>query len=232
VAAITIADVDRGRWILLGAGAAPRVLVVLGGAGFAVARLRAEAADATAVVAADAGAAFCLEAGLMPDAEVGDFDSLPEGVLERIPADRLFESSSAETNDLEKALAHVAARWGNDVDVALAAGAAFAGGRADHALANLGPLVAEPHARVAMVDGEGRLFALRRGRATFEGLPGTTLSVLPWTLHGVTVSERGVRWPLERAAIRLGGQGISNELTHDVADVEVHEGVALVWIGA
>jgi thiamine pyrophosphokinase len=232
VAAITIEDVDRGRWTLLGAGAAPRVLVVLGGAGFAAARLRDEAADATAVVAADAGAAFCLEAGLMPDAVVGDFDSLAEPVRARIPADRLFGSDWAETNDLEKALAHVAARWRDDVDVALAAGAAFEGGRADHALANLGPLVAEPHARITMVDGEGRLFALRRGRATFEGLTGATLSVLPWTLHGVTVSERGVRWPLERAAIRLGGRGISNALTQDVANVEVHEGVALVWVGA
>jgi hypothetical protein len=36
---------------------------------------------------------------------------------------------------------------------------------------------------------------------------GATLSVLPWTLHGTLVSERGVRWPLDRVKILLGGHG-------------------------
>jgi thiamine pyrophosphokinase len=230
VAAITIDDADRGRWTLRGAGASSRVLVVLGGAGFAPARLRDEAADATALVAADAGAAFCLESGLMPDAVVGDFDSLTDEVRARIPADRLHPNNDAGTNVLEKALALVAARWGDDVDVALAAGAAFEGGRADHALANLGPLLREPHARLSMIDGEGRMFALRQGRAAFADLPGATLSVLPWTLHGTLVSERGVRWPLERVKLLLGGHGLSNAITGADAAVEVHEGVALVWV--
>ena len=230
MAAITIDDDDRGRWILKGAGASPRVLVVLGGAGFDAARLRDEASDATALVAADSGAAFCLESGLMPDAVVGDFDSLPDAVREKIPPDRLHPESSTESNDLEKALAHVAARWGDDVDVLLAAGVAAGGGRSDHTLANLGPLLREPHARVALVDGEGRLFALRHGRAAFADMAGATLSVLPWTLHGVTVSERGVRWPLDRVKLLLGGRGISNAIAEGDAAVEVHDGVALVWV--
>src|SRR5262245_32139073 len=125
MAGITIEDEDRGRWTLLGPGAQPRVLVVLGGATFDPARLRAEAADATALVAADAGAAFCLEAGLMPDAVVGDFDSLPASARARIPAEKLHESKDPQTNDLEKALAFVRARHGDDVDIVLAAGAAL-----------------------------------------------------------------------------------------------------------
>jgi len=230
VAAITIDDTDRGRWILRGAGASESVLVVLGGAGFAPARLRDEAADTSAIVAADAGAAFCLESGLMPDAVVGDFDSLPDDVRARIPAERLHPNNDVGTNDLEKALALVRARWGDDVDVVLAAGAAFQGGRADHALANLGPLLREPHARLSLVDGEGRMFALRHGRAGFTDMSGATLSVLPWTLHGTLVSERGVRWPLDRVKLLLGGHGLSNAIVDEDALVEVHEGVALVWV--
>jgi thiamine pyrophosphokinase len=232
VAAITIEDQDRGRWTLLGAGASASILIVLGGAGVGPERLRSEAAASGGLVAADAGAVLCLEAGLMPDAVVGDFDSLPVEARVKIPPDRLHASDDGETNDLEKALVLVRARWGADVDVALAAGAGVGGGRSDHSIANLGPLLKEPHERLSLVDGEGRLFALRRGRALLAGLEGRKVSLLPWTLHGVTASERGVRYPLERAHLRLGGRGISNEITAKDAAVEVHDGVALVWVEA
>ena len=66
--------------------------------------------------------------------------------------------------------------------------------------------------------------------AAFSGMQQATLSVLPWTLHGTLVSERGVRWPLERARLLLGGLGLSNAIVADDALVEVHEGVALVWV--
>ena len=74
------------------------------------------------------------------------------------------------------------------------------------------------------------MFALRHGRAVFSGMQQATLSVLPWTLHGTLVSERGVRWPLERVKLSLGGHGLSNAIVAGDALVEVHEGVALVWV--
>jgi thiamine pyrophosphokinase len=233
---ITIEDQDRGAWTVLDAGApagdAGRVLVVLAGAGFAPGRLRAEAARAGTLVAADAGAAHCLAAGLVPAAVVGDLDSLPEEARARLDPATLHRSGDDGTNDLEKALAWVAAHRGEGMEVVLAAGGSADGGRLDHALANLGPLVREPHARVTMIDGEGRLLALRHGRATIAGLAGRRLSLLPWSLHGVVVSESGVRFPLDRALLHLGGRGVSNEVTGDEAVVTVHDGVALVWIGA
>jgi thiamine pyrophosphokinase len=236
---ITIEDQDRGTWTLLDSEAAGRdggrSLIVLAGAGFAPARLRAEAARAGTVVAADAGAALCLESDLVPAAVVGDFDSLPDAVRVRLDPALLHRSDDAATNDLEKALAWVAARGGPGGpagEVVLAAGGGVDGGRMDHALANLGPIVREPHGRISMVDGEGRLFALRSGRAVVHGLPGRRLSLLPWSLHGVRASESGVRYPLDRAHLMLGGRGVSNELVADEATVTVHEGVALVWVEA
>jgi thiamine pyrophosphokinase len=239
MAAIQVEDRDRGRWTVwsddaddAGAASGARVLVVLGGAGFDTGRLKDEAARATAVVAADAGALLCLEAGLESEAVVGDFDSLPEAARAKIDAARLRPSSDAETNDLEKALAWVSSRHGAGTEVVLAAGAAVDGGRMDHALANLGPLLREPHGRISMVDGEGRLFALRSGRAVLSGLEGKLVSLLPWSLVGVEASETGVLYPLDRARIALGGRGVSNEVDADEATIEVHEGVALVWVGA
>ena len=229
---ITIDDQDRGRWALLGPRDEPRVLIVLAGAGFDHARLRQESARCDALVAADAGAALCVAAGLMPDSIVGDFDSLPAETRAKLDPTRFFPSDDVETNDLEKALAHVTARWGAEAEVVLAAGGGVHGGRMDHALANLGPLVREPHGRISMVDGEGRLFAVRRGRATLEDLVGRKLSLLPWTLHGVTASESGLRYPLRRERLKLGGRGVSNEIVDELATVEVEDGVALIWVEA
>jgi len=229
---LRIDDRDRGAWTVLddGAPAAARVLVVLAGAGFDHARLRAEAARSTAVAAADAGALLCRAAGIDPAAVVGDFDSIPSSALAAFPPDRLHPSSDPETNDLEKALAWVARKFGPDIEVALAAGGGVDGGRMDHALANLGPLVREPHGRMSMIDGEGRLFALRHGSVVAQGMTGRRLSILPWSLHGVTVSETGVRYPLDHAHLFLGGRGLSNEVADGEATVTVHEGVALVWV--
>ncbi|MEP7028383.1 MAG: thiamine diphosphokinase [Candidatus Eisenbacteria bacterium] len=229
---IQIEDEDRGSWTLLGQAAGPRVLVVLAGAGFGHARLREEAGRCAALVAADAGAALCLAAGLMPDAVVGDFDSLPADARARIAPDLLHASDDPETNDLEKALAFIAEAWGADAEVVLAAGGGVDGGRMDHALANLGPLVREPHARISMLDGEGRLIALRKGTVTIDGLAGRRLSLLPWTLQGVTATESGMRYPLDRAHVTLRGRGVSNEIVAERAVVEVRSGVALVWIEA
>lgn len=234
---IHVDDKDRGAWALLDDAAprdvaAPRVLVVLAGAGFDHARLRAEAGRADQVVAADAGAALCLAAGIDPAAVVGDFDSLPEATRAALDPAKLHPSDDPETNDLEKALALVEARFGGAATIVLAAGGGVDGGRMDHALANLGPLLREPHRRISMVDGEGRLFALRSGRATLDGLAGRRLSLLPWSLHGVTVSEEGVRYPLTGVLLHLGGRGVSNEIVADSATVIVHEGVALAWVEA
>ncbi len=231
---LRIDDQDRGAWTLLDDAADPaigsHVLVVLAGAGFDHARLRAEAARATGVVAADAGALLCRAANLEPIAVVGDFDSIPSAALATFPPDRLHPSNDPDSNDLEKALAWVAKRFGPTAEVTLAAGGGVDGGRIDHALANLGPLLREPHGRISMLDGEGRLFALRHGRLQARELAGRRLSILPWSLHGITVSESGVRYPLDHERLVLGGRGVSNEITAGLATVTVHDGVALVWV--
>jgi len=233
---IRIEDQDRGTWAPLGGradeGSATRVLVVLAGAGFAPERLRAEARRADFVVAADAGAALALHAGLALEAIVGDFDSLDPAVQRGFDAARLHRDDDPHTNDLEKALAHVAATWGPHTEVVLAGGATVDGGRMDHALANLGPLVHEPHARISMIDGDGRLLALRHGTVHVSDGAGHGVSLLPWTLHGVTASETGMEFALDHACVKLGGQGLSNRITAPDATLTVHDGVALVWIEA
>jgi thiamine pyrophosphokinase len=239
---LIVEDQDRGIWVchedeeadragpMASAEASPRVVLLAGGAPPAEVRLRGEMARARALVCADGGLRAAWSAGLVPDLVVGDLDSLPQWARERLPGERLHCESGADDNDLEKALREIYKRWGAGVEVSIL-GAGACEGRTDHALANLGVLLAEPHRRLQWVDGGGRLVALRRGRFTVDDFVGATLSVLPWSLHGAVVSEVGVHYPIDEERLYLGGRGVSNEVGDETATVEVHQGVALVWIG-
>ena len=58
------------------------------------------------VVAADGGAATSLiESGRVPDAVIGDFDSLESEVRKKIPADRLFPIREQDSTDFDKSTA-------------------------------------------------------------------------------------------------------------------------------
>lgn len=243
MARLTIEDRDRGTWVVHddeaqppagarpGAGAAPRVIVLADGFPPPEERLRAERARADALVCADGGLRTAWAAGLVPDLVVGDLDSLPAWARERLPAGVIRHAPGAEDNDLEKALRAVYEGWGAATEIALL-GAGPDQGRSDHALANLGVLLAAPHRRIQWVDAAGRMVALRDGRLTIDDAVGAILSVLPWSPDGATVSEVGVHYPLDEERLLLGGRGVSNEIGDETAVVEVHTGVALVWIGA
>lgn len=243
---LTIEDRDRGSWILYAdedegpepagearggrAAAGPRVVLLAGGSPPTEHRLRGEMARARVLVCADGGTRAAWAAGLTPDLVTGDLDSLPGWARERLPEGVLHRDPGADDNDLEKAVRQVFRRWGASAEIAIL-GAGESEGRTDHALANIGVLLAEPHRRMQWVDGAGRMVALRSGRLTVEDLVGATLSILPWSLHGAVVSEVGVHYPLDEERLYLGGRGVSNVIGDESAVVEVHEGVALVWVG-
>jgi len=235
---LRIEDRDRGTWLVHddegpgpGDGAAgPRVAILLSGFPPPEARLREEVTRARALVCANGGYKAAMAAGLSPDLVVGDLDSLPMWARDKLPEGAVHRDARPDDNDLEKAVREAFRRWGAAAELVIL-GAGAADGRSDHAIANLGVLIAEPHRRIQWVDAAGRMVALRSGKLTVEDAVGATLSVLPWSLHGSTVSEVGVHYPLDEEKLLLGGRGVSNEIGDEVAVVEIHEGVALVWIG-
>lgn len=235
---LRIDDRDRGAWTFhddeapapAATGTGPRVAILLGGFPPPEARLREEVARARALVCADGGYKAAMACGLSPDLVVGDLDSLPTWARDKLPEGAVHRDARPDDNDLEKAVRETFRRWGAAAELVIL-GAGAADGRTDHALANLGPLLSEPHRRIQWVDAAGRMVALRSGKLTVEDAVGATLSVLPWSLHGSTVSEVGVHYPLDEEKLLLGGRGVSNEIGDEVAVVEIHEGVALIWIG-
>src|SRR5512145_1069032 len=116
MARLDIEDKDRGAWTLFAddetAHSRSRVVLVAGGSNPSEERLRREAAHADALVCADGGVRVVWAAGLVPDLVVGDLDSAPKWVHERLPAAAVQRDARLDRNDLEKAIEAVYARWG------------------------------------------------------------------------------------------------------------------------
>ncbi|MGL5011415.1 MAG: thiamine diphosphokinase [Paracoccaceae bacterium] len=167
---------------------------------------------APSVVAVDGGADRCLARNVMPDAVIGDFDSISQAARGAIPAGRQHVIGEQETTDFDKALRSVAAPF------VLALG--FVGARVDHGLAVFNTLVrtgapcvvigprdvvfhAPRAVRLKMRAGERvSLFPLARMRGQSTGLE--------WAIDAVDFAPDGAIGTSNRAVggkVRLGFGG-------------------------
>ena len=120
------------------------VLVIVGGGDVDVALLRQLAADGAHLVGADGGGDVIAAAGLVPEAIIGDLDSLidPEGWTAQTRVVRVAEQ---DTTDFEKAL------YSTSAPVTVALG--MTGGRFDHTLAALDAVLRHARERhIILVD--------------------------------------------------------------------------------
>lgn len=207
------------------------MLVVVVASGQVAAEEVAWLARADLVIAADGGAGHLEQLGRWPDRLVGDLDSAHPALVDRleaagVPVDR--HPADKDATDTELALL-AAAEVGADEIVALGA---LGGPRLDHELANL-LLLADPRLaglHVRLVRGPTTIRAVRPGRRLdLEVGVGGLVSLLPvgGDAEGVTVT--GLRWPLERATLRIGrSRGISNEVVAAPAWISLERGTLLV----
>ena len=140
---------------------------------------------APVVVAADGGADRCLRHGLMPQAVIGDFDSISDAARGAIPADRLHVMAEQETTDFDKALRSVSAPF------VLALG--FTGARIDHGLAVLNTLVRRASPCV-VIGPRDVIFHAPLG-AGLQMRRGDRLSLFP--LARVRGRSTGLVWPID-----------------------------------
>ena len=176
-------------------------ITLLAGGPVARADLRAALDRAPCLVAADGGADRALAAGLVPEAVIGDLDSIGAAARARL-SDRLHPIAEQDTTDFDKALRSIRAPF------VVAVGAL--GGRLDHALAVLNALVRQPGPPCLLLGGGDAVFAAPAGRDLALRLRrGDRLSLFP--LAPVTGESRGLRWPLGGIGFAPAGRiGTSN----------------------
>ena len=204
-----------------------RAVIFLNGAPDSPGLLRRVADRADLVVAADGGARYALDAGVVPDLVVGDMDSLG-GTREVEERGAVLERHPLRKDKMDGHLAILAVRerGASAVDLLCAAGGRFSA------------LLAVPHIMLAsergglwttMVAGWGEAFVLEAGSRTVAGVPGDSVSVYPFTGPAIGVTLVGFEYPLQDARLEVGDTlGFHNELTGDVGRVSVEDGALLV----
>lgn len=177
---------------------APVFLVGAGPA--AAADLRLGQSVARELVAADGGARALIEAGVLPNAVIGDMDSLTDELRARIPTEVVYPITDQDSTDFEKCLTRI------DAPLVLAAG--FSGGRMDHLLAVFNAMVRHPQRRCVLVGPDD--IGLLVPPVLEMAIPaGATVSLFP--LAPVAVQSQGLHWPVAGLPFRPDGQvGTSN----------------------
>jgi len=198
-----------------------RVLVITGGP---LPRAIGRLPEADMVIAADQGADNAIALGLTVDLLVGDLDSVSQETLAACntvaqhPVDK-------EATDLELALAAAADTGASVVTIVTSAG-----GRFDHALANLLVAASERWSalKIDLVVDRARVHVVR-DKVVLEGRVGEPVSLLAVGGPVSGASTTGLRWPLRGTRLEAGlGRGVSNEFDQPEASVTIGTGVVLV----
>jgi thiamine pyrophosphokinase len=206
-----------------------RAAIFLNGSPDSAGLIRRVAGRAGLVVAADGGARYALEAGVVPDLVVGDMDSLGEDLAREVERRGAFlERHPVRKDKMDGQLAVLAAR----VRGATAADLLCAvDGR-------LAAIVAVPHILLAaeriglrstVVADRGRMFVIEAGSRTVKGDPRDSVSIFPLSGPAAGVTLEGMEYPLENASLEPGDTlGFHNELIGREATVSVGKGAVLV----
>ena len=150
--------------------------------------------DADYVVVCD-GAIEHVESWREPDVIVGDLDSLSDAYRLRY-ADRIYEVSEQETNDLTKAMHFVRDRGFSEVMILCSTGL-----REDHTLGNISLLLeyVVDFKSVEICSDFGRFVPLLES-AVLESFCGQQISLFSLYPHGA-ISVEGLRYPIENRTL-------------------------------
>ena len=161
-------------------------ITLIGGGPLPTADLAEALTIAQTCVAADGGAKAALEYGIVPDAVIGDFDSITPDILAQIPPARLHKISEQNSTDFDKAMRHITA------PVVIAVG--FAGGRVDHQLAAFHTLLRYPD-RPCIIVGAQEIVFHCPSHIAVPSDPDQIVSLFPMT--PVTGRSTGLQWPID-----------------------------------
>jgi thiamine pyrophosphokinase len=181
--------------------------VTLLGGGEATAGDLSEALSiAPILVAADSGADTALKYGHVPNAVIGELDSVSKATQTTLPNKDIHLIADQDSTDFDKAL--------RSIDAPLVVGVGLLGARLDHTLAVLNTLITRPSPTCLLLGAMDVVFALPES-CVLDLTPGTRVSLFP--LRPVHGRSTGLKWPLDGLSFEPGGQiGTSNEATGPV----------------
>ena len=179
---------------------------LVGGGNLNLENIDAALTIAPYLVAADGGANHCLNYGKLPEAVIGDFDSIDASTRSALADSRLIHVAEQNSTDFEKALSRIHAPF------VIATG--FTAPRLDHTLAILNTLVKRVGPTCVVLGEEDVIFAAPN-EVALDVPNGTRVSLFP--LAPVSGTSEGLEWPINGMTLSPTGQiGTSNRATGPV----------------
>lgn len=178
---------------------------------------------ADVIVCCDSSAESLLNTGMIPDAIVGDMDSLSDELKERF-SDRIYIDDNQETNDLTKAVEWCHASGYDDITILGATGK-----REDHTIGNIS-LLAEysEYVNVKMVTDTGIFLPFRKS-SKFKTVPGQQVSIFSISPE-TKITSAGLRYPLIDRKLKNWWEATLNEAIGDKVEFEIIGGPILVFL--
>lgn len=179
--------------------------------------------NADRIICCDGSTENLLKAGFVPEAIVGDMDSLSKETADRF-SDRIFRGGNQDTNDLTKAVCWCSERGYTEIVIVGATGK-----REDHTIGNISLLTEySKDVKVIMVTDTGILLPFLNGSeiSSFPGQQVSIFSIDPET----EITSKGLRYPLYRKKIDNWWVATLNESLEDSFTLEFNQGRVIVYL--
>ena len=180
--------------------------------------------NADKIVCCDGSAESVVNASLIPDAIVGDMDSISNKLSKRF-ADRIYKDENQETNDLTKAVMWCYEAGYRDLIIVGATGK-----REDHTIGNIS-LLAEysQYVDVMMVTDTGFIMSFQKS-CKIKSSPAQQVSV--FSIDPETeITSTGLRYPLKKRRLKNWWEATLNEAIGAVIEIKFSGGPVLVFLG-
>jgi thiamine pyrophosphokinase len=181
------------------------------------------------LVCADSGSHFALAHKLVPDAIVGDLDSItPEDLLEATAETvQIVKINEQETGDCEKSF-----KWLLSIGVTDVVVLGIGGGRNDHALANLNILMRfrDQFNSLIALELENEIhFHSHGSEIMIEGWPGRRISFMPFP-SALAIISHGLEFPITGNLTIAERDSLSNRMLSSSAGLLFESGAMIVFL--
>ncbi len=203
------------------------MLIVTGGERPEKVLLEERAKSTSMVIAADRGAGYCLNAGILPDMVVGDMDSLPAGVQDELISKgieiRRYDCRKDMT-DTQIAVDTAIEKGADEIEILAGTGSRF-----DHSLANVYLLfrAMKQGIKAKIITGIHEIFLIDK-KSMIMNETGEIVSFLPLGPYAKGITLKGFEYEVDNIDMDMSFPvGISNVICSDSAEVNVSDGILI-----
>jgi thiamine pyrophosphokinase len=207
-----------------------KALIVTGGERPEKDLLKKKASFSSMIIAADRGAGYCLDAGILPDMVVGDMDSLHSGFHDELVSKgieiRRFDCRKDMT-DTQIAVDAAIEKGADEIEILAGIGSRF-----DHSLANVHLLFRAMKQGVIakIVSGIHEIFLIERKNIIMNEA-GAIVSFLPLEHCAKGITLRGFEYETDNIDMDMSFPiGVSNVIRSNSAEVFVSDGILIAVI--